>query len=225
MILIPQGPFEMGSNEMFAFERPVHQVVIGKPFYIGRREVTFQEWDACVSVGGCNYRPDDHGLGRGVRPVTDVDWNDARGYAGWLSRKTGQIYRLPSESEWEYAARASTTTTYPWGKTVEKDRANCLGCTAEPLKKTVDTGSYPPNAFGLFDMVGNAAEWVEDCWNDSYRGAPTDGSAWTRPQCRQRVLRGGSFNQDARYLRSAARFKYDFDVRYFAHGFRVVREK
>jgi formylglycine-generating enzyme required for sulfatase activity/uncharacterized caspase-like protein len=225
MILIPPGPFEMGSNEMFAFERPVHQVLIGKPFYIGRREVTFQEWDACLSEGGCNYRPDDRRLGRGMRPVTDVDWNDARGYAAWLSRKTGQIYRLPSESEWEYAARAGTTTTYPWGKTVEKDRANCLGCTTEPLKNTVDTGSYPPNAFGLFDMVGNAAEWVEDCWNDSYRGAPTDGSAWTRPQCRERVVRGGAFNNDARYLRSAARFKYDFDVRYYAYGFRVVREK
>jgi formylglycine-generating enzyme required for sulfatase activity len=225
MILIPAGMFEMGSDDFSNFERPVHRVSIGKPFYIGRREVTFQEWDACVSEGGCSYRPDDRGLGRGMRPATDLDWNDARGYAAWLSRKTGLVYRLPSESEWEYAARAGTTTAYPWGKSVDKDRANCLGCTAEPLKKTMDTGSYPPNAFGLFDMVGNAAEWVEDCWNDNYRGAPTDGSAWTKPQCRERVLRGGSFNNDPRYLRSASRFKYDFDVRYYANGFRVAREK
>ena len=117
---------------------------------------------------------------------------------------TSAPYRLERCAFRKPAARAGTTTTYPWGKTVEKDRANCLGCTTEPLKKTVDTGSYPPNAFGLFDMVGNAAEWVEDCWNDSYRGAPTDGSAWTRPQCRERVVRGGAFNNDARYLRSAA---------------------
>jgi formylglycine-generating enzyme required for sulfatase activity len=215
----------MGSSEMFDFERPVHQVSIGKPFYLGRREVTFQEWDACADDGGCNYRPDDRGLGRGMRPVTDVNWNDVGVYVAWLSRKTGQTYRLPSESEWEYAARSGGTTTYPWGKTVEKDRANCVGCTTEPLRRAVDTGSYPANAFGLFDMAGNAAEWVQDCWTDSYRGAPTDGSAWTRQQCRERVLRGGSFNNDPRYLRSAARFKYDLDVRYYANGFRVAREK
>jgi formylglycine-generating enzyme required for sulfatase activity len=225
MILIPPGTFEMGSNDVANVERPVHRVSIAKAFYIGRREVMFQEWDVCVSDGGCSYRPDDRGLGRGMRPATDLDWNDAREYAAWLSRKTGLIYRLPSESEWEYAARAGSATTYPWGKNVEKDRANCLGCTAEPLKKAVESGSYPPNAFGLFDMLGNAAEWVEDCWNDSYRGAPADGSVWTKPQCRERVLRGGSFNNDPRYLRSASRFKYDFDVRYYANGFRVAREK
>jgi formylglycine-generating enzyme required for sulfatase activity len=225
MVLIPAGTFEMGSSEMFDFERPVHQVSIGKPFYLGRREVTFQEWDGCADDGGCNYRPDDRGLGRGMRPVTDVNWNDAVGYMAWLSRKTGQTYRLPSEAEWEYAARSGTTTTYPWGKTVEKDRANCVGCTTEPLRKTIDTGSYPANAYGLFDMAGNAAEWVQDCWTDSYRGAPADGSAWTRAQCRERVLRGGSFNNDPRYLRSAARFKYDLDVRYYANGFRVARDR
>jgi formylglycine-generating enzyme required for sulfatase activity len=224
MALIPAGTFMMGS-EMFDFERPVHKVSIAKDFYIGRREVTFQEWDTCVDDGGCSYRPDDHGLGRGMRPVTDVNWTDTAAYVAWLSRKTGQIYRLPSESEWEYAARAGSSTTYPWGKTVDKDRANCIGCTGDPPKKAVDTGSYPPNAFGLFDMAGNAAEWVQDCWTDTYRGAPADGSAWARPECRERVLRGGSFNNDPRYLRSAARFKYDFDVRYYANGFRVVRER
>jgi formylglycine-generating enzyme required for sulfatase activity len=224
VVLIQPGAFEMGSTEMFDFEAPVHQVSIRKPFYIGRREVTFDEWDACVAEGGCKQKPDDRGLGRSRRPVTDLDWDDAKGYVAWLSQKTGKTYRLPSESEWEYVARAGTTTTYPWGRTVDKDKANCLGCTSDPVKKAIDTGSFPPNAFGVHDMAGNAAEWVEDCWSDNYRGAPTDGSAWTKPQCRERVLRGGSFNNDPRYLRSAARFKYDQNVRFYTNGFRVVRE-
>jgi formylglycine-generating enzyme required for sulfatase activity len=224
MVLIQAGVFEMGSSEMFDFEAPVHRVSIRKAFYIGRREVTFEEWDACFAEGGCKQKPDDRGLGRARRPATDLDWDDAKSYVAWLSQKTGQTYRLPTESEWEYVARAGTTTTYPWGRTVEKDRANCIGCTSDPVKKAIDTGSFQPNAFGIYDMMGNAAEWVEDCWNDNYRGAPTDGSAWTKAQCRERVLRGGSFNNDPRYLRSAARFKYDHDVRFYTNGFRVVRE-
>src|ERR1700681_988645 len=224
MVLIQAGTFEMGSTEMFDFEAPVHQVSIRKPFYIGRREVTFEEWDACIAEAGCKQRPDDRGLGRARRPATDLDWDDAKGYAAWLSQKTGHTYRLPTESEWAHAARAGTTTTYPWGKTVEKDKANCLGCTSDPVKKAIDTGSFPPQSVGIYDMDGNAAEWVEDCWNDNYRGAPADGSAWTKLQCRERVLRGGSFNNDPRYLRSAARFKYDHDVRFYTNGFRVVRE-
>jgi formylglycine-generating enzyme required for sulfatase activity len=224
LVLIPAGAFEMGSSEMFDFEAPVHQVSIRKAFYIGRREVTYEEWDACIAEGGCKQKLDDRGFGRGRRPATDLDWDDAKGYAAWLSQKTGRTYRLPTESEWEYAARAGSTTTYPWGKAVEKDKANCLGCTSDPVRKAIDTGSFKPNAFGVYDMAGNAAEWVEDCWNDNYRGAPADGSAWTKPQCRERVLRGGSFNNDPRYLRSAARFKYDHDVRFYTNGFRVVRE-
>jgi formylglycine-generating enzyme required for sulfatase activity len=225
MVLVLAGVFEMGSTELFDFEAPVHQVSIRKAFYIGRREVTYEEWDACIAEGGCKQRPDDRGLGRARRPVTDIDWDDAKGYTAWLSQRTGHAYRLPTESEWEYVARAGTTTSYPWGRTVEKDRANCIGCTSDPVKRAIDTGSFQPNAFGIYDMAGNAAEWVEDCWNDNYRGAPTDGSAWTKPQCRERVLRGGSFNNDPRYLRSAARFKYDHDVRFYTNGFRVVREK
>jgi formylglycine-generating enzyme required for sulfatase activity len=224
MVLIPAGVFEMGSSEMFDFEAPVHQVSIRKAFYIGRNEVTFEEWDACFAEGGCKQKPDDRGLGRARRPATDLDWDDAKSYVAWLSQKTGRTYRLPTESEWEYVARAGTTTTYPWGRTVEKDRANCIGCTSDPVRKAIDTGSFPPNAFGIYDMAGNAAEWVEDCWSENYRGAPTEGSAWTKPQCRERVLRGGSFNNDPRYLRSAARFKYDHDVRFYTNGFRVIRE-
>ena len=113
LVLIPAGSFNMGSTEVFSFEGPVHRVSIGKPFYIGRYEVTFEEWDACVNDRGCTYRPDDAGAGRGRRPVSDLDWNDAKTYVTWLSQKTGKTYRLPTESEWEYAARAATTSAYP----------------------------------------------------------------------------------------------------------------
>jgi formylglycine-generating enzyme required for sulfatase activity len=225
LVLIPAGSFMMGSTELFDFETPVHQVKIVRPFYVGQSEVTYEEWDACVMDGGCQYRPNDRGLGRGSRPVADVDWNDAQTYIAWLSRKTGRTYRLPTESEWEYAARAGTSATYPWGTTFEKEKANCMGCNAAQLNHTTNTGTFPPNAFGLFDMAGNAAQWVEDCWHPNYRGAPSDGSAWVTPQCGERVLRGGSFNNDPRYLRTAARFKYDYDVRFYTNGFRVAREQ
>jgi formylglycine-generating enzyme required for sulfatase activity len=225
IVLVPAGAFMMGSTEFFEFEGPVHQVRIAKPFYIGRNEVTFDEWDACVADGGCQYRPNDRGWGRGLRPVSDIDWNDANVYISWLSRKTGRTYRLPSESEWEYAARAGTTANYPWGTTFEKDKANCLGCNAQQLSRTTNIGTFPANPFGLFDMAGNAAEWVEDCWHPNYKGAPSDGSAWVTPQCGERVLRGGSFNNDPRYLRTAARFKYDYDVRFYTNGFRIARDQ
>jgi formylglycine-generating enzyme required for sulfatase activity len=225
LVLIPAGSATMGSAEVFAFEAPVHEITISKPFYMGRREVTFDELDACLSEGGCQFRPGDRGQGRGLRPASDLDWNDAKAYVAWLSRKTGKTYRLPSEAEWEYAARAGTKTAYYWGNSVEKDRANCAGCNTTALKNTVATGTFAPNAFGLIDMAGNAAEWVEDCWEDNYKAAPRDGSAYTKANCRERVLRGGSFNNDQRFVRTAARFKYDSDVRYYTNGFRVVREK
>ncbi|MBA4335409.1 MAG: hypothetical protein C0420_11050 [Methylobacterium sp.] len=224
LVAIRPGSFEMGANELYEFEKPVHTVTIRDGFHIGVREVTFDEWDACVDQGGCSHRPNDRGLGRGKRPVTDIHWNDANAYLAWLSTRTGKRYRLPSEAEWEYAARGGTTTTYPWGATLVKERANCVGCNEPTRRQAVETGQFPPNGFGLFDMAGNAAEWVADCWSDSYRATPRDGSAFTAPGCRERVLRGGSFNNDPRYLRSAARFKYEADVRFFTNGFRVVRE-
>jgi formylglycine-generating enzyme required for sulfatase activity len=225
LALVPAGTLTMGAVDGFVFETPVHDVTISKAFFIGRREVTFDEWDACLSEGGCQYRPGDRGQGRGLRPATDLDWNDTKAFVAWLSRKTGKTYRLPSEAEWEYAARAGTKTAFYWGNAIEKDRANCAGCNSRALNQTVPTGTFPPNALGLFDMAGNASEWVEDCWDDSYKTAPKDGSAWIKPDCRERVLRGGSFNNDQRFVRTAARFKYDFDVRYYTNGFRVVREK
>jgi formylglycine-generating enzyme required for sulfatase activity len=223
MVVVPAGAFDMGSSD-FDFEKPEHRVTIAQPFAVGRREITFDEWDQCVASGSCKHRPDDRGQGRGERPVTDVSWHDAKAYVAWLSQKTGRKYRLPSEAEWEYAARGGTKTAYWWGREAGARFANCRECGGTPGRQTVASGTYSANPFGLFDTAGNAAEWVEDCWNDNYRGAPRDGAAWTTGQCRQRVLRGGSFDSQARYVRSASRFRYDADVRYYANGFRVVRE-
>jgi formylglycine-generating enzyme required for sulfatase activity len=223
MVVVPAGDFDMGSNDN-PHEKPVHHVTIANPFAIGRHEVTFADWDQCVAGGGCNYSANDHGFGRDTRPVIDVSWDDAQMFVRWLSQKTGKIYRLPSEAEWEYAARAGSTTAYWWGKDVGKGRANCADCGAETTKQTSPTGSFRPNAFGLFDTVGNAAEWVQDCWNESYRGAPANGSARTSGDCSLRVLRGGSFSSKATAVGSASRFRYDEDVRYYANGFRIVRD-
>lgn len=224
MAMIPAGAFEMGSKEMFAFEAPAHHVVIPSSFYMAKREISLAEWDACVADKGCAYAPTQTAPDRVTMPVINLSWDDAQQYVRWLSGKTGRNYRLPSEAEWEYAARGGTTTTYPWGARMEGNRVNCSGCNGGPSNGPVASGSYPPNAFGLYDMLGNAAEWVEDCWHDSYRSAPSDGSAWLAPGCQERVLRGGAFNSEPRFVRSASRYKYDFDVRYEANGFRVVRQ-
>jgi formylglycine-generating enzyme required for sulfatase activity len=221
MVVVPAGEFNMGSGET-SYEKPEHKVVITSPFAIGRREVTFEEWDRCFAAGGCRHWPDDHGWGRGRRPVIDISWDDAKTFLAWLSQVTKRPYRLPSEAEWEYAARAGTTSPFWWGRSPSGGHAVCEDCAAPPPRQTQPTGSTRPNGFGLFDVAGNAAEWVEDCWNEFYRGAPTDGSPWTTGQCRQRVLRGGSFASKVSMTRSAARFRYDQDVRYYANGFRVV---
>lgn len=223
MVVVPAGEFDMGSNDN-PHEKPVHHVTIASSFAIGRRDVTFADWDLCVAGGGCTYSANDHGFGRGTRPVIDVSWDDAQTFVRWLSQKTGKTYRLPSEAEWEYAARGGSATAYWWGKDVGKGRANCTDCGGETTKQTTPAGSFRPNPFGLYDTAGNAAEWVQDCWNDSYRGAPVNGSAWSSGDCTLRVLRGGSFGNKASAVRSASRFRYDEDVRYYANGFRVVRD-
>ena len=156
--------------------------------------------------------------------MINVSWFDAKEYVAWLTQKTGQPYRLPSEAEWEYSARAGTQTPFYWGARVGTRQANCRDCQTGAGVEPLNVGNFPANAFGLYDMSGNVAEWVEDCWNDNYRGAPKDGSAWTTGQCRLRVLRGGAYDSAAKYVRSAARFRYDSDVRYSANGFRVFRE-
>jgi formylglycine-generating enzyme required for sulfatase activity len=223
MVIVPAGSFDMGGAGT-PFDRPLHRVMIGQQFALSRHEITFYHWDQCVDAGGCRYRPDDHGRGRGQFPALNVSWFDAKEYVAWLSVKTGQSYRLPSEAEWEYAARAGTQTPFYWGAQVGTGMANCRDCQTGAGVEPASVGSFPSNPFGLHDMAGNAAEWVEDCWNESFNGAPRDGSAWATGNCSLRVLRGGSFESQSGYLLSAARFRYDADVRYFANGFRVARK-
>ena len=206
-------------------EGPLHEVRIDYPLAVGAYAVTFDEWDACVSDGGCGgYRPRDEGWGRGTRPVINVSWDDAQLYVKWLSWKTGKGYRLLSESEWEYVARAGTRTRYWWGDEIGRNRANCDRCGSRwNNKQTAPVGSFSANAFGLYDVHGNVWEWVEDCGNDSYDGAPEDGSAWVSEDCIQRVLRGGSWFNRPRNLRSAFRFGNATGDRYGYAGFRVAR--
>ena len=172
------------------------------PLPSGKYEVTFAEWDACVSGGGCNgYRPDDRGWGRGNRPVINVRGEDATSYTSWLSRKTGHSYRLPSEAEWEYAARAGTTTRYHVGNTLNENEAKYGGA-----GMTNSVGSFPPNAFGLHDVHGNVSELVGDCWHKDFTGAPSDTKVWRGGDCSRRVYRGGSWGEiDPKFLRSANR--------------------
>ena len=224
MVVVPSGEFMMGSpsGEQYRYdsEGPVHRVTMSEPFAVGVYEVTFDEWDACRRGGGCSHKPHDSGWGRGNRPVIDVSWEDAQEYVGWLSRKTEAGYRLLSEAEWEYLARAGTTTAYHFGGSISPNQANY----GHNEGKTVPVGSYPANGFGLHDVHGNVWEWVEDCWHDSYRSAPTDGSVWTSGgDCWLRVLRGGSWTSNPGYLRSADRNKYPATNRNINGGFRVAR--
>jgi formylglycine-generating enzyme required for sulfatase activity len=223
LVVVPSGDFVMGANDT-PYEKPEHTVTIPRPFAIGRREVNFDEWDLCADAGACKHRPDDHGWGRGNLPVVNVSWDDTKLYLAWLSQKTGQKYRLPSEAEWEYAARAGTKTPFWWGRDIGTGHAQCDGCGSSTGQRMLAAGMFRPNGFGLYDTSGNAAEWVEDCWNDNYRNAPKDAAPWTSGDCRLRVLRGGNFTSKAPDVRSAARFRYDVDVRYYANGFRVLRE-
>ena len=223
MVAVPAGSFNMGSpaseEGREADEGPQHPVTIARGFAAGKYEVTFAEWDACVADGGCGvYRPDDNGWGRGNHPVIDVSWDDAKSYVTWLSRKTGKQYRLLSESEWEYAARARTATSYYWGNTAEATYAKYGSSDG-----TAAVGSYRPNSFGLYDMLGNVWEWTEDCYHASYSGAPGDGSAWTSADCSQRVLRGGSWSYNPNNLRSAYRLSFSPGNRVNFFGFRVAR--
>jgi formylglycine-generating enzyme required for sulfatase activity len=223
MVTIPAGEFMMGSNE-YDDEKPPHKVKIAKPFLVGKFAVTFDEWDICVHEGGCTHNPSDLGWGRVRRPVINVSWNDAKEYTAWLAKKTGKPYRLLTEAQWEYAARAGTTTKYYWGDDIGRGNANCDGCGSQwDNKQTAPVGSFKQNPFGLYDMAGNVWQWVEDCKGD-YKDAPTDGSANATKGCSSRVLRGGSWNSNPQYLRAAHRDIYYVPViRYNVIGFRVAR--
>ena len=231
MVVVPAGSFLMGSppgeNGRNDDEGPQHRVEIGEAFAVGVYEVTFQEWDACVNGGYCNgYRPDDEGWGRGSRPVINVSWKDAQAYVRWLSRETGERYRLLSEAEWEYVARARTTEPFHTGSTISTDEANYDGSYTYKgvyRERTVPVGSFAANDFGLHDVHGNVWEWVEDCWNDSYRDAPADGRAWKRGECGRREVRGGSWISRPWNLRSANRNRNGSGDRIVVLGFRVSR--
>ena len=245
MVVAPSGGFRMGSSptelaalkkefnsDWYANEGPQRRVNIQRPFAVGRYAVTFAEWDACVADGGCNgYKPRDQGWGRDKRPVIHVAWDDAKAYAAWLSRKTGKMYRLLSEAEREYVARAGTTTAFWWGPSISTRQANYDGKYSyagspkgETRGRTVPVDSFEANPWGLYQVHGNVYEWTEDCWHDTYQGGPADGSAWSAA-CSdpgRRVIRGGSWSGFPQDLRSAGRVGV-IDDRNSNLGFRVAR--
>jgi len=225
MLTIPAGQFDMGSIAASAYtdEKERRTVTFAKPFAIGKYEVTFAEWDACVADGGCAHKPSDQGWGRDRRPVTNVSWDDVQTYVAWLSKKTGKKYRLPTEAEWEYAARAGTATDYFWGDDVGTGKAQCKGCGGKGEVGTTPVGGFEPNAFGLHDTVGNVREWVQDCYLYEYGKAPKDGSAATEKDCQLRTLRGGSWNDQPRDVRSTYRYKANPWNSYALLGFRVAK--
>jgi formylglycine-generating enzyme required for sulfatase activity len=224
MIVIPAGEFEMGSppeEEDHVPSEGKHKVVFARSFAVAKFDTTFDEWDACASVGWC-VKADDLNMGRGRKPVIMVSWEDAQQYVAWLSKMTERPYRLLTEAEWEYAARAGTSTAYYWGDKIGHDNANCASC-GTIHSETTSVGSFKPNAFGLYDMAGNVWQWVEDCLNDSYEDAPTDGSAWKIGDCSRHVARGGGWKYYPMNLRSAYRGANSARNRLSGLGFRVAR--
>jgi formylglycine-generating enzyme required for sulfatase activity len=229
MVSIPPGESRTGDIQGSgdADEQPVHWVRIPRPFAMGRYEVTFDEYNVFARATG-RKQPADEGWGRRRRPVINVSWEDARAYAQWLSEQTGKRYRLPTEAEWEYAARAGKETTYWWGNEVGKNRTNCAGCGSQwDNKQTAPVGSFAPNPWGLHDTVGNVYEWVQDCWHENYAGAPEDASkAWEEGgNCNLRVIRGGSWYDRPRYVRSAYRGGNGPDYRGSGLGFRLAQDE
>jgi formylglycine-generating enzyme required for sulfatase activity len=216
MVSIPAGTFAMGGVK--TSELPVHQVTI-RPFALGKFPVTVGEWNECVAAKACA----DLANGPDENPVTNVSYNDAQDYLTWLSRVTGKPFRLPSEAEWEYAARAGQRTKFSWGDEMRAGVANCKGCNeAYDATQPMKVGSFQANPFGLFDMGGGVDQWVADSWHRNYQGAPVDGSAWVDDQGFARVIRSGSWRNDASYARPESRDHYDVRIRYPTHGFRVA---
>jgi formylglycine-generating enzyme required for sulfatase activity len=217
MIPLRGGTFAMGSNDELS-EKPVHQVTI-KPFAISKYPITVREWNECAAAKACTFTA----TGKDDAPITNVSWNDAKQYVAWLAAATQKPYRLPSEAEWEYAARGGTQSKYWWGDQLQPGMANCKNCTdAAGAEQPVKVGTFKPNPFGLYDMGGGVDQWVEDCWHKTYQGAPSDGSAWSGGDCSGHVIRSGSWKNDATYVRPASRDRYDTNVRYPTHGFRIA---
>jgi formylglycine-generating enzyme required for sulfatase activity len=224
LISLSAGAFTMGSNSSDPSEKPAHRVTLGKPFAIGKYEVTVEEWNACVEASACQ-RMGQYASPNPKAPIRDVSWDDAQQYLKWLSTTSGKKYRLPSEAEWEYAARGGTATRYWWGDQMATGKANCKECGPPwEIEGPANAGSFAANPFGLFDMNGSVWEWVGDCWHNSYKEAPNDGSVWDQANCNARVIRGGSWREPASYMVSSTRFKYDASVRHSQNGFRVARD-
>ena len=211
------GSFAMGSNDDLT-ERPTHQVTV-KPFAISQYPVSVRDWNECAAAKACAFTA----TGKDDAPITNVSWSDAKQFVTWLAGATGKPYRLPTEAEWEFAARAGTQTKYWWGDQFQSGMANCKNCNdAASAEQPVKVGSFKPNPFGLHDMGGSVDQWVEDCWHKNYQGAPADGSAWVESDCVSHVIRSGSWKNDARYVRPSNRDSYDTGVRYPTHGLRVA---
>lgn len=225
MIKLNGGRYIMGSNrnQVSSNEWPAHDVEV-KAFAISQHEVTFDEYDRFAKETGRDL-PKDEDWGRGNRPVINVSWDDAMAYTKWLSERSGGKYRLPTEAEWEFAVRSGNDSTYWWGYQVEEGRANCFDCGSKwDRDSTAPVGSFPPNNFGLYDMAGNVREWIMDCYQPNYSGAPDDGSAWMETACKERVVRGGAFNKTSDSMRSTWRGHFKPDSNLTFVGFRVVRE-
>ncbi len=225
---IPQGSFDMGDANGMSAEKPVHSVQV-PAFRMMQHEVTWAMYQPCINSGACPVNSGDegdNGWGKGSRPVIEVSYNDIiNRYIPWLNKQTGQIFRLPSEAEWEYAARAGSRTKYSWGNSINCSHAR-YGYYSDECGKQEGTDpvkSFSANAFGLYDMHGNVWEWTQDCYNDSYSGAPNNGEAWASADCSRRVLRGGSWFSKSFSLRSAVRNGGAASSRRNGSGFRLVQ--
>ena len=222
MVGVPGGSFVMGAGAKDPAAVPQHRVTV-RPFVMGQAPVTVAEWNACQAAGGCGPAPR-MGVAEDATPLYNASWDDAQQYIAWLSRTTGRPYRLPTEAEWEYAARGGSSTHYPWGDQLGVGLANCTDCGGpQDPHAPAPVLAYQPNPFGLYGMAGGVAQWVQDCWFPTYAGAPADGTAREARGCSQRVLRGGSFRSAHDDITPTARNRYDAPVRYLTNGFRVAR--
>jgi len=225
LVALPADAFTMGNNASDPSEKPAHQVRIGAPFAIGKFEVTVQQWNACADAGGCPKVAQAPNT-PGNAPMRDVSWDDAQQYIKWLTSVSGKPYRLPTEAEWEYAARGGAATAYWWGAKMTPGKANCKDCGPPwSAERPANAGSFAANAYGLYDTSGSVWEWVGDCWHNNFKDAPADGRSWDEPNCRVRVIRGGSWREGTAYMVASTRFKYDASVRQAQNGFRVARSQ
>lgn len=230
MVVIAAGSFMMGDNISAdkTVAKPAHKVTIKNAFAIGIKEVSYAEYDAFANETLRNL-PNSFGNDRNTHPVADISWLDASAYTAWLTKKTGKNYRLPTEAEWEYAARAGTSSKYWWQGDSAKKQANCRkGCSSSWVKmfsaSSAPVGSFAVNQFGLYDTAGNVGEWVEDCFHEGYKGAPVNGDAWRTPQCKYYSVRGGSFKSDYSDITNASRSRAKPGKRHKTIGFRIVRD-